>query len=95
MANVGYKNYMKYYREFNCAICGKKAIDMSPGGNRKYCSESCTRKGYRLSRGIGKRGFVTPTCIHNEAVECSMHKCSTCGWNPKVEQKRKEALAYG
>lgn len=95
MANIGYKNYSKYYREFNCAVCGKKAIDMSPTGTRKYCSVSCAEKAFRISKGIGTSGFTTPSCIHNDAVECQIHKCSTCGWNPRVEAKRKEALGYG
>lgn len=95
MASVGYKNYGRYYREFTCVVCGAKAVDRSPAQKKMYCSDSCAWKGYRVSHGIGTSGFVTPDCIYNDSVECKIHKCSTCGWNPRVEAKRKEALGYG
>ena len=85
---------MKFYREFNCVVCGAKAIDRSPAQKRMYCSEQCAWDQFRRNRGIGVNA-KTPPCIHNQEVQCAVHKCSTCGWNPKVEQRRKEALAYG
>ena len=94
MASVGLRKYVDYYREFNCAVCGVKAIDRSPTQSRLYCSDSCCYKAYRINKGIVK-GFVTQPCIHNVGVLCDRHKCSTCGWNPRVEAKRKEALCYG
>ena len=34
----------------------------------------------------------TRTCIYREGVECSVHKCEHCGWNPEVEIIRKQAI---
>ena len=82
------------YREFTCVVCGRKAIDRSPAQKRIYCSEQCAWKQFRVNRGIGI-GSKTPSCVHNDAVVCEAHKCGSCGWNPKVEQRRKEALGYG
>lgn len=32
-------------------------------------------------------------CVFNRRIDCSAHdKCENCGWNPVVEQKRKEAI---
>jgi hypothetical protein len=31
-------------------------------------------------------------CDFAENVECEKKKCSTCGWNPEVAQKRLEAI---
>ena len=39
----------------------------------------------------GKPWKETP-CIHNDGVVCDVHNCETCGWNPDVEKKRKEAI---
>lgn len=79
-------------REITCAVCGKKAIDNSSTKTRKYCSEECAILAWRKSR-----GFV-PTelehhCTYNKEVRCTVQACSKCGWNPKVEQRRKAAFA--
>lgn len=81
-------------REFTCVVCGAKAIDRSPAQNRIYCSTQCCDIQYRRNHGVGV-GIRTPSCIHNEEVQCAVHKCGSCGWNPTVEQKRKEAMGYG
>ena len=83
------------YREITCICCGAKAIDMSKTKTKKYCSEQCAWKQYRRNHGVGVKPVITPSCIYNEEVECKNHKCGSCGWNPKVEKKRKEAIAYG
>lgn len=31
-------------------------------------------------------------CDFNDYVECERKKCSECGWNPEVAQKRLEAI---
>ena len=81
-------------REFTCLYCGAKGIDMSRTNTRKFCNENCTQAYYRRRHGVGVK-IKTPSCIHNKEIRCMDHKCATCGWNPKVEKKRKEALAYG
>ena len=82
------------YREFTCAVCGNIAIDRSLTKTKKYCSEKCAVLSYRMSKGFVPSELANP-CAYNKEVRCAVKKCSTCGWNPKVEQKRKEAFAYG
>ena len=82
------------YREFTCIVCGAKGIDRSTTQTRKYCSENCASINWHRMRGVGTY-IKTPSCVHNREIRCFEKKCSTCGWNPKVEMKRKEALAYG
>ena len=82
------------YREFTCVVCGTKAIDRSPAQKRMYCSQQCNDLHFRRSHGVGVI-IKTPSCIHNREIRCEVHKCSTCGWNPAVEKKRKEALGCG
>lgn len=82
------------YKEFICEFCGRKAIDRSHHKLRRYCSKQCADTHYRRLHGIGVN-VSTTSCIFNKEVQCTVHKCSTCGWNPAVEEKRKEALAYG
>lgn len=37
--------------------------------------------------------YVKPTvCPHNDACRCTVKECYKCGWHPKVEKRRKEAL---
>lgn len=83
------------YREFICLYCGTKGIDRSNTKNRKFCDYTC-QHAYNCKKKRGKLDKApTNPCIYNMAVMCDLQKCSTCGWNPKVEQKRKEALGYG
>lgn len=82
------------HRELTCAYCGAKIIDRSKNQTKKFCSDYCAQAQYRRDHGVGVR-IKTPSCIHNKEVRCFLHKCSTCGWNPEVELKRKEAFTYG
>ena len=79
-------------QETNCVICGKKITDRSTNHARKYCSESCSYQGWRIRNGLQakKPAFL---CVHNNYVECQIHNCRTCGWNPEVAQKRLDAFA--
>ena len=82
------------YRELTCIVCGEKAVDRSRAQNRMYCSKQCRMIHFRQNLGA-KLGLNAPSCVHNNGVLCEDHKCGNCGWNPEVEQKRKEDLAYG
>lgn len=83
------------YREFTCLYCGAKGIDMSRTKSKKFCNEHCLQS-YHYKKKKGKLDAVpTRPCIHNREVQCNLKMCGTCGWNPKVEKKRKEALGYG
>lgn len=82
------------YREIRCAFCGAKILDRSTNHNRRFCGQQCAQAHHRRSHGVGVR-FKTPSCTHNKEVRCFVKTCGTCGWNPKVEQKRKEAMGYG
>ena len=83
------------YREFTCLYCGAKGLDRSKTKTRKFCGYTC-QQAYRY-RLIRDKLDAVPTrpCIYNRQVQCDLQKCGVCGWNPKVEQKRKEALGYG
>ena len=82
------------YREFSCIVCGRKIIDRTTNHTKKYCSPDCASHGYLMRHGLLAKENTRP-CMHNKQVVCEVHKCSTCGWNPEVEQRRKEAFAYG
>lgn len=72
-------------REFTCVVCGRKGIDRSGRNNQKFCSEECAQKArYCKSE--------EHPCKYNQGVGCIVQKCSKCGWNPEVEQIRKEKL---
>lgn len=82
------------YKEFTCTFCGKKGVDRSLNHCRKFCSSKCREAHYR-SQGRDTIVHKTRSCVYNKEVSCEMPRCGRCGWNPKVEQKRKEAFAYG
>jgi hypothetical protein len=82
------------YRETTCVYCGAKITDRSTNHARKFCSDYCAQAQFRRDHGIGVM-IKTPSCIHNIHIRCEDHRCGRCGWNPEVEQKRKEAFAYG
>ena len=82
------------HREITCVVCGEKITDSTTNHTKLYCSELCAGEAWRRRKGKKPRQRV-PSCIHNKYIECEIHKCSTCGWNPNVELKRKEALGYG
>ena len=82
-------------REFTCLNCGSKCIDTSKTKNKKFCDMRCSQA-YHYKKKRGRLGIVpTYPCIYNRQIRCELQKCGTCGWNPKVEKIRKEALGYG
>lgn len=83
------------YREFTCLNCGIKALDMSRTKNKKFCSMHCNQT-YHYKKRQGKLDVdLARPCLYNRQVQCDSFRCGTCGWNPKVEKKRKEALGCG
>lgn len=76
-------------KEYTCIVCGAKGIDRSSTGARKFCSHECSNSYWRQVNGVGKK---SPGCIFNEGVACEVHQCLNCGWHPRVERIRKEAL---
>ena len=68
-----------------CHVCGKSAI--VDGNNGRYCSVACRKAAKSASYGWGEI-----RCKFNDYVNCGVHECDKCGWNPEVEQKRKEAI---
>ena len=82
-------------RTFICLNCGAKGIDTSRTKTKKFCNMHCNQA-YYYKKKRGKTEIVpTFPCRYNWQVQCNRKKCSTCGWNPEVEAKRKEALANG
>ena len=82
---------MKKYREFECAVCGKKVIDNSFRQNGKYCGEACNSKAYYRRKKMTEE-VVVVLCKYNDGVVCDKQNCQNCGWNPEVEKMRKEQL---
>ena len=71
--------------EVKCLVCHKRA--MNNGNNGRYCSVECREAARRASYGWGDI-----RCQFNDYVNCGVQECEKCGWNPEVEQKRKEAI---
>ena len=71
-------------KEITCPVCNKKVI---AGGNSRFCSRDCW-----YSANYGKFGWGEISCKFNGGVNCGIEECEKCGWNPEVEQRRKEAL---
>lgn len=42
-----------------------------------------------------KNEVLENSCLHNAMVLCIKRDCFRCGWNPAVEEKRKEKLKKG
>ena len=73
-----------------CEHCGKEFVSRRLGA--RFCSHICANQ-----RPSGRKDYTQKkVCPYNIAVECDIYqraKCESCGWNPKVEQKRREAKA--
>lgn len=39
-----------------------------------------------------KHEDLLPLCKFNPRIACECQMCGTCGWNPAVEEKRKEKI---
>lgn len=68
-----------------CDICNREFWTDAFTG--RYCSIECRYEARCAQYGWGKR-----YCKFNEHVNCAVQECDKCGWNPEVEQKRKEAI---
>lgn len=56
----------------------------------KVCAFAGTRCGEYMSV---PDGALQAACVFNEGVTCSSHdKCTSCGWCPAVQEKRKAQL---
>ena len=82
------------YKEKNCVICGAKIIDTTSNQIKIYCSRKCARKGRYINQKRIEEN-TDPSCVYNIAIRCTVHRCGVCGWNPKVAEKRLEAIAHG
>ena len=68
---------------FVCKHCGAEFEGNKGETHRIFCSNKC----YLAFKKANKGGI----CDYNTAVTCNDRcACSKCGWNPKVEAKRKE-----
>lgn len=81
-----------------CLFCGEEFTSRECD-NRTYCSCLCSnraRGGHGYGdfdetlewKQIGRYGEKRWRCPYTENVSCSMRKCGSCGWNPKVAQER-------
>lgn len=77
-----------------CPVCGK-ALPKTARNDAIYCGKVCANREYNSRRTYNNR---TPCIYQPEAVWCNrkIHDCSTCGWNPEVEEhRRKETKGEG
>ena len=79
-------------REFNCIVCGTKAIDRSHSQSKVFCSLDCKNQHWRMTHALREDNWQR--CVFNDGVACDLHRCGRCGWNPTVAKRRLEA-AYG
>lgn len=77
-------------REIICYNCGEVTIDRTRNARGKFCSKKCYRQYSNRHPAIAKK--LENLCLYNNSVVCNEHNCQSCGWNPKVETDRKEAL---
>lgn len=76
---------MKYI--FTCLFCGKSGE--TNRREQKYCGTAC-RQRYR--RNVRRPQLEFTPCPYNAGVDCRGDNCFKCGWNPEVEQKRREKM---
>ena len=70
---------------FICKHCHEKFEGNKGETNRIFCSAQCFKE--------FKKFEAKQSCPHNLGVICSDHySCFKCGWNPAVEQRRKEVM---
>jgi hypothetical protein len=43
---------------------------------------------YKVTKKEKKKPVI---CPHNDACKCTTMDCERCGWNPKVDKRRKAA----
>lgn len=77
-------------REYVCARCGKIVASTC---YRRFCSKECSEAYRKNLYGWGTNSGEP--CLYNQGVNCGIHQCESCGWNPEVEARRKEAFAIG
>ena len=75
-------------KRLTCAVCNREFL--TDAFNGRYCSIECRYDARCAQYGWGKK-----CCKFNDYVNCGVHGCEKCGWNPEVEQKRKEAIYAG
>ena len=88
--------------EIKCPICEEQFVQRRR--DMTFCSKRCANiSANRAARSragcVEKKARVRVrdadlkmNCPYNEAINCYMRKCSTCGWNPEVAKMRLEAL---
>lgn len=72
---------------YTCLYCGKSGE--TSWVNKRYCDSVC-RARYREN--VRQPHAVYIPCQYNAGVDCSGGNCFKCGWNPEVEQKRREKM---
>lgn len=72
-----------------CPVCGK-ALPNTVRCNKVFCSRACYHRSHYLQRA----DVCTTSCIYRPdgSVMCNpnVYNCSTCGWNPEVEERRRK-----
>ena len=79
-----------------CVVCGAEFEMTRP--HKTHCSRRCTmieRNRKARAKAKAKAKLVGVYCLYNEDIICYERKCDSCGWNPVVAQRRKEAMGNG
>lgn len=73
-----------------CPVCGK-ALPETARSHAVHCSKKCY---HRATYALRPEVLTTPCKYNPDAVMCNpnVHKCSTCGWNPSVEERRRKEI---
>lgn len=74
-----------------CKNCGKMVV-VKGEYQKLFCSPQCGMTYRYRRRKIAAQSVRKPQCRFNEGVECAAGDCAKCGWNPAVENERKESL---
>lgn len=88
---------MKNVYPKKCLYCGDEFIGSK---GQIFCSHTCANRGRRiLEKGDFDHSLTWERdadrkwiCPYAENVSCHRRNCNKCGWNPKVEKERTEAI---
>lgn len=79
-----------------CEVCGTEFLKTR--FNKEYCSRRCASVAANRAARARARELIAENgteCPYNVAVRCDERKCNSCGWNPVVARRRKEARCNG
>ena len=73
-----------------CLACG---TEIPKASKACYCNNKCYMAAYYRRHNPRKELSGECLCYYNIEVLCTDRQCENCGWNPIVEQRRRDMLA--